>query len=95
MNIDASRERQMVHVDLHVHTTYSGDSTITPKILVEQLHAHSSIKGVAITDHNILPISMERALKYSTKRLILIPGIQWRLHQNILERIAKRSTDPV
>jgi hypothetical protein len=35
---------------------------------------------------------MECALEYSMKRVIVIPGIQWRLHQNILARLAKRST---
>ena len=44
----------MFPVDLHLHTVFSGDSTISPKLIVDQLHAHPLIKGVAITDHNTL-----------------------------------------
>ena len=42
----------MIHADLHVHTKYSVDSSINPKTLVEQLHSNSTIKVVAITDHD-------------------------------------------
>jgi hypothetical protein len=46
---------------------------------------------LGITDHNIVPISMQRALEYSTKRVIVIPGMQWRIHQKISDRLRKRS----
>jgi len=42
----------MIKIDLHIHTMYSSDASISPKILVDQLHAHPYIKAVAITDHN-------------------------------------------
>jgi len=44
----------VIRVDLHVHTRFSGDATITPRLLVDQLYAHSFIKGVAITGHDTL-----------------------------------------
>lgn len=64
-------------MDLHVHTRFSGDSSITPKILVEQLHAHPFIKGVAITDHDTtLALNYVRTLVKSYEHLVVIPGIE-------------------
>jgi len=82
-------------LQLHVHSNRSHDSSTSISEYVRYLHNLTldfDFAVLAITDHNILPISMERALEYSTKRVIVIPGIQWRLHQNILERFIKRST---
>lgn len=82
-------------LQLHVHSDRSHDSSTPISEYVCYLHNLTldfDFAVLAITDHNILPITMERALEYSTKRVIVIPGIQWRLHHNIFERLSKRST---
>lgn len=64
-------------IDLHVHTRYSGDATITPKELVDQLHAHPFIKGVAITDHDTVKGYEEvRKLAKAYEDILVIPGIE-------------------
>ncbi|MGD8505084.1 MAG: PHP domain-containing protein [Candidatus Bathyarchaeota archaeon] len=64
-------------IDLHLHTKFSGDSIISPKFIVEQLHAHPFIKAVAITDHNTLQGYREvRRLASSYRDLTIIPGIE-------------------
>lgn len=67
----------MFRVDLHLHTVFSGDSTISPKLVVEQLHAHPLIKGVAITDHNTLE-GYFQVSKLATvyEDLLILPGIE-------------------
>jgi predicted metal-dependent phosphoesterase TrpH len=67
----------MLQVDFHVHTTFSGDSSISPRLLVDQLHNHPSIKAVAITDHNTLKGYIRvRELARSYEDLIIIPGVE-------------------
>jgi predicted metal-dependent phosphoesterase TrpH len=60
-----------------LHTTFSGDSAISPKLIVDQLHAHPDIKGVAITDHNTLEGYFQvRKLATVYKDLVILPGIE-------------------
>lgn len=67
----------MFRVDLHLHTVFSGDSTITPQLVVNQLHAHPLIKGVAITDHNTLEGYFQvRKLAKVHEDLVILPGIE-------------------
>jgi len=69
----------MFRVDLHLHTVFSGDSTINPKLIVDQLHAHPTIKGVAITDHNTLDGYFQvRKLASVYEDLVILPGIEIR-----------------
>jgi len=72
------RKRDFVQViDLHVHTKYSGDAKITPKELVDQLHAHPFIKCVAITDHDtILGYWEVSKLAKAYEDILIIPGIE-------------------
>jgi predicted metal-dependent phosphoesterase TrpH len=64
-------------IDLHVHTKYSGDAKITPKELVNQLHAHPFIKGVAITDHDTIRGYKEVGkLAKAYADILIIPGIE-------------------
>ena len=64
-------------MDLHVHTIYSGDSTISPKLIVEKLHTHPLIKGVAITDHNNLKGYFKiHKLAKVYEDLFILPGIE-------------------
>ena len=71
-----------IRIDLHLHTRFSGDAVISPKLIVEQLHAHPFIKAVAITDHNTLQGYMEvRKLASSYQDITIIPGIEVSTHQ--------------
>jgi predicted metal-dependent phosphoesterase TrpH len=70
-------ETVVLCVDLHVHTLYSGDSSITPKRLVDALHAHSFLKTVAVTDHNTLEgyhYVSKLATVYSD--ILVLPGVE-------------------
>jgi len=67
----------MIRIDLHMHTSFSGDATISPKLIVDQLHAHPFIKGVAITDHDTLQGYIQaRKLARAYEDLLIIPGIE-------------------
>jgi len=67
----------MIRIDLHVHTNFSGDATISPKFVVNQLYSHPFIKGVAITDHDTLEgYNHVRKLAATYEDIIIIPGIE-------------------
>jgi len=67
----------MIRVDLHLHTNFSGDAIINPKLLVDALYAHPSIKGVAITDHDTLEGYFQvRKLARVYQDLLVIPGVE-------------------
>jgi predicted metal-dependent phosphoesterase TrpH len=67
----------MIRVDLHLHTVFSGDSTLHPKLVVDQLVAHPVVKGVAITDHNTLKGYFRvRTLASVYEDLVILPGIE-------------------
>jgi len=62
---------------LHIHTTYSDDSTLTPKMLVEQLFSQSSVKVAALTDHNTTQgckLTLQLASAYPD--ILIIPGVE-------------------
>jgi hypothetical protein len=58
-------------IDLHVHTRYSGDSSITLKQVVA-FAKKRGLDGVAITDHN----TVKGALKLKTRDILVVPGIE-------------------
>jgi predicted metal-dependent phosphoesterase TrpH len=61
-----------VKADLHVHTTYSSDSVITPKELVFYAKKRG-LTAVAVTDHN----HVEGALKIAEETdFLIIPGTE-------------------
>lgn len=67
----------MLRVDLHLHTAFSGDSSISPRLLVNQLHSHPSIKAVAITDHNTLKGYFHvQKLASIYEDLTILPGVE-------------------
>lgn len=67
----------MIKADLHVHTIFSNDSSIHPKILVEQLYAHPYVKAAAITDHNTVKgFHKVRDLASAYPDITIIPGIE-------------------
>jgi predicted metal-dependent phosphoesterase TrpH len=67
----------MIRVDLHVHTSFSVDAFINPKVIVDMLYAHPTVKGVAITDHNTIEGYFQvRKLAAAYKDLLVIPGVE-------------------
>lgn len=70
-------DTEMLSVDLHVHTLYSGDSSITPKRLVDALHSHSFLKTVAVTDHNTLEgYYFVSKLATAYQDILIVPGVE-------------------
>lgn len=67
----------MFRVDLHLHTVFSSDSTVSPKLVVEQLNKHTLVKGVAITDHNTLDGYFHVSkLANAYEDVVVLPGIE-------------------
>jgi len=67
----------MICVDLHLHTQFSFDASITPKFLADGLNAHPVIKGVAVTDHNTLEGYFHvRRFAAAYEDVVIIPGIE-------------------
>jgi predicted metal-dependent phosphoesterase TrpH len=67
----------LIRADLHIHTTYSYDSSITPKALIETLVAHNSIKAAAVTDHDTVEgLSATRKLASVYPDILIIPGVE-------------------
>lgn len=67
----------MIRADLHIHTTYSYDSSITPKALVEALVAHNSVKVAAVTDHDTVEgLAATQKLAAAYPDILIIPGVE-------------------
>ncbi|MEM2147702.1 MAG: PHP domain-containing protein [Candidatus Bathyarchaeia archaeon] len=67
----------MIYVDLHVHTTYSLDSSIQPKVLVDRLHSDLRVKAAAVTDHNTVKGYYKvRELAHVYPDILVIPGVE-------------------
>jgi predicted metal-dependent phosphoesterase TrpH len=67
----------LIKADLHVHTKYSSDASIDPKTLVDRLNAHSTIKAVAITDHNTVEgYHRVRQLASTYPDILILPGVE-------------------
>lgn len=65
-------KKPLLKIDLHVHTCYSEDATITLKELVHYAKK-SGLDGVAVTDHDTLRGAQKLAKK---SELIIIPGLE-------------------
>jgi predicted metal-dependent phosphoesterase TrpH len=61
-----------IKVDLHVHTTYSKDSLITPKDLIYYAKKNG-LNAVAVTDHNYLDGAWKIAKETD---FLVIPGME-------------------
>lgn len=62
---------------MHVHTKYSGDSSINPKTVVDRLFADDSVKVAAITDHNTVEgCTKVQELAKTYKDILIIPGVE-------------------
>ena len=67
----------MIQADLHIHTTYSSDSAIAPKALVEQLVAHDLVKVAAITDHDtVRGCNVTQRLASAYRDILIVPGVE-------------------
>jgi len=67
----------VIRADLHLHTTYSSDSSIQPKALVEKLVAHDFIKVAAVTDHDTVSgCNAIRQLAAAYPDILIIPGAE-------------------
>lgn len=67
----------MIYADLHIHTTYSDDSSILPKTLVETLVNHHFVKVAAVTDHDTIRAnSITRQLASAYPDILIIPGVE-------------------
>ena len=67
----------MIQADFHIHTVYSSDSAIQPKMLVDRLVAHSFVKVAAVTDHDSVRgcwATVELASAYPD--ILVIPGVE-------------------
>ena len=72
MNKTKDPDKFQVRADLHVHTTYSKDSLITPKDLVYYAKKRG-LNAVAVTDHN----QLEGAYKIAKETdFLIIPGME-------------------
>ncbi len=62
-----------IRADLHVHTTFSNDSLITPKDLIYYAKKNG-LNAVAVTDHNTLDGAVKIAKE--TTGFLVIPGME-------------------
>ncbi len=82
-------------LQLHIHSDRSHDSFVSIKNYVrhlEKIISENEYAVLGITDHKIIPIKTEDALKLSTKKIIVIPGIQWKIYKTLSQSIKKLCT---
>jgi hypothetical protein len=85
----------LIQADLHIHTTYSSDSTIQPKTLVEKLVAHSFIKVAAVTDHDTVEgLSVTQKLASAYPDILIVPGVEISTAEGDLLVLGTEETPP-
>jgi predicted metal-dependent phosphoesterase TrpH len=85
----------LIQADLHIHTTYSSDSTVTPKTLVEKLVAHNFIKVAAVTDHDTVKgLSVTQKLASAYPDVLIIPGVEISTAEGDLLVLGTEETPP-
>jgi predicted metal-dependent phosphoesterase TrpH len=73
----SSKSAASLYADFHIHTTFSPDSQITPKTLVQRLIAHPLVKVAAVTDHGTVEgVNVVRQLAAPYPDLLIIPGVE-------------------
>jgi predicted metal-dependent phosphoesterase TrpH len=70
---DPLADRDWILCDLHMHTNWSYDCTITPADLVEYAEA-AGLGAIAVTDHNAFGGALEAAELAAGRNLVVIPG---------------------
>jgi hypothetical protein len=63
----------MIKIDLHIHSKYSYDCFLEPKIIIK-IAKKRNLDGVAITDHNSLKGSTE--VKKIAKDFLIVSGVE-------------------
>jgi predicted metal-dependent phosphoesterase TrpH len=67
----------LIRADFHIHTTFSDDSEITPKTLVEKLVAHPTVNVAAVTDHDsVKGLEIVNQLAAPYPDILIIPGVE-------------------
>jgi predicted metal-dependent phosphoesterase TrpH len=85
----------LIRADLHIHTTYSDDSTVTPKALVEKLVAHNFIKVAAVTDHDTIKGLCEtQKLAAAYPGILIIPSVEISTPEGDLLILGAEETPP-
>jgi predicted metal-dependent phosphoesterase TrpH len=65
--------RDWILCDLHMHTSWSHDCTVTPEELVEHAQA-VGLGAIAVTDHNVLGGALEAVELARGTKLTVVPG---------------------
>jgi hypothetical protein len=82
-------------LQLHVHSEQSHDSKVSVEDYVNYLEGNlkdNEYAVLGVTDHNSIPLKTWDALRYSTRRVLIIPGIQWKLYKTFGEALIKLCT---
>lgn len=82
-------------LQLHVHSDRSHDSSVPIKDYVDYLEkvlSKNELAVLGVTDHNVVPIKVQDALKLSTNKVIVVPGIQWRLYKSFFQAVKRLCT---
>lgn len=72
----------------HVHSNRSHDSKVSVSQYVEYLEKNldqNEWAVLGISDHNVLPLAINEAMRLSTAKVLVIPGIQWKLRKSIVD----------
>ena len=67
----------LVRADLHIHTVYSSDSTISPKMLIREALS-KGLNVIAVTDHNVYDgaIETKRLTREFEDELLVLIGVE-------------------
>ena len=72
----------MIYADLHNHTTFSPDSKTSPKVFVETLAAHPTVKVAAVTDHDTVKgLNAVHQIAKPYPDILIIPGVEITIFQ--------------
>ncbi len=47
---------------------------------------------LGISDHNVIPLLVSQAISFSTEKVLVIPGIQWKIKKRVADAILKMVT---
>ena len=84
-----------LYLQLHVHSERSHDSSVSIADYVKEIEKklkNADLGILAITDHNVIPLTMSEALQASTEKVIVIPGNQWKISKTFRQSISKLVT---
>ena len=70
---DPLGNRDLIVVDLHMHTSHSHDCAIEPEALIDHAEAEG-LGAIAVTDHNVFAGAEEAVALAGGRDLIVIPG---------------------